>query len=86
MLEFGSWAMNGFCGAIVGSLILCALAGAPLNAGSDGVPTSTIGRAAASALRQRKEAPRSAKQVRIGLAGTISLSNKDSAAKYRRRA
>ncbi len=45
MFEFGLRAMNGFWGAIVGSLILCLVAAAPWNGGSDGVPVSTIGSA-----------------------------------------
>ena len=45
MFEFGFGAMNGFCSAIVGSLSFFAVAGAPLNAGSDGVPVSGIGTA-----------------------------------------
>ena len=45
MFEFGFGAMNGFCSAIVGSLSFFGVAGAPLNAGSDGVPASGIGTA-----------------------------------------
>src|SRR5688572_6378485 len=53
MLEFGLVAMNGFCSAIVGSLILCGVAAAPLNGGREGVPVSVIGSAEALEGRTR---------------------------------
>ncbi len=49
MFESGLAAMNGFCGAIVGLAISFAMAGPPENAGRVGVPTGTIGSAAAGA-------------------------------------
>ena len=53
MFEFGFVAMNGFCGALVGSLTFFAVAAAPLKLGSDGVPASAMGSALAVALSAR---------------------------------
>src|SRR4051794_18494714 len=73
MLLFGSAAMNGFCGAIVG-VIRCAVAAAPWKAGSDGGrPVGRIGAAAAGApvARAINSAAVNPRAARVPLSSTL---------------